>query len=141
MAAFTRHPEVVYTDLEDGAVLLHGETKFFYSLDHVGAAVWRLMDSADSVDGLIRRIEADYDVTPELARSSVTEFIGSLEREQLIAPRGEPGSALAEASTAPAAELTPSGKKPFVKPELLKHDEPLHAVVMNPFDPQLPLAE
>ncbi|MBI4526602.1 MAG: hypothetical protein HY695_22610 [Deltaproteobacteria bacterium] len=32
-------------------------------------------------------------------------------------------------------------KKPFVEPELIKHDEPLHDVVINPFDPQLPLAE
>jgi hypothetical protein len=32
-------------------------------------------------------------------------------------------------------------KKPFIAPELIKHDEPLHEVVMNPFDPQVPLAE
>ncbi len=32
-------------------------------------------------------------------------------------------------------------KKPFVEPEVIKHDEPLHEVVINPFDPQLPLAE
>lgn len=32
-------------------------------------------------------------------------------------------------------------KKPFAEPELIKHDEPLHDVVLNPFDPQLPLAE
>ncbi len=32
-------------------------------------------------------------------------------------------------------------KKRFVEPELIKHDEPLHDVVVNPFDPQLPLAE
>jgi hypothetical protein len=36
---------------------------------------------------------------------------------------------------------TGQARKPFVEPELIKHEEPLHEIVMNPFDPQLPLAE
>ncbi|MGH9196724.1 MAG: hypothetical protein ACRD1T_13395 [Acidimicrobiia bacterium] len=40
-----------------------------------------------------------------------------------------------------SVEASSAKKKQFIEPELLKHDEPLHEVVMNPFDPQLPLAE
>jgi hypothetical protein len=143
MTHLQRHPEVVYTDLEDGAVLLHGETKFFYSLDPVGADVWRLLNLTDTVEGLVQQVLARYDVTPELARASISEFVGALEREQLVTRdegRADGAALETEPSGAqPAAGLT--GRKPFGKPELIKHDEPLHAVVMNPFDPQLPLAE
>jgi len=142
MTSFVRHPEVVYTDLEDGAVLLHEETKFFYSLDQVGAAVWRLLDTSGTVESLIRRLQTEYDVTAEIALGSVADFIRELEREQLVTLRGEPTDGSAGYSGGPMPDALPAAKKkPFVKPELLKHDEPLHAVVMNPFDPQLPLAE
>ena len=143
MAPLQRHPEVVFTDLGDGAVLLHGETKFFYSLDHVGAAVWRLLDASGGLDGLVQTLAAEYAVAPATAREGVSEFLDELEREHLVtrnlaAPAGDP------AMTGPDDTARPAGraeKKPFLKPELVKHAEPLHAVVMNPFDPQLPLAE
>jgi hypothetical protein len=136
-----RHPEVVYTDLEDGAVLLHGDTKFFYSLDRVGAEVWRLLDLTDTAEGLTQHILAQYNVAPELARSSVAGFIEALEREQLVVEGAAGDSSSAGNQRGPEPSAGPSVRKPFSQPELVKHDEPLHAVVMNPFDPQLPLAE
>ena len=141
MTRVQRHPEVVYTDLVDGAVLLHGDTKYFYSLDPVGATVWRLLDETNTLEGLVRRLVAEYEVGPELARTSVAEFIRQLEHEQLVTPDG-----LADAPASEPSDIAPSNaageaRKPFDRPGLIKHDEPLHAVVMNPFDPQLPLAE
>ncbi len=141
MTRVQRHPEVIYTDLVDGAVLLHGETKFFYSLDPVGTTIWRLLDETNTVDGLVRRLVAEYEVSPELARTCVAEFLRQLEHEQLVTPDG-----LADVPVGEPRDLAPSAaageaRKPFDRPELIKHDEPLHAVVMNPFDPQLPLAE
>jgi hypothetical protein len=141
MAHLARHPEVVYTDLEDGAVLLHGETKFFYSLNEIGAAIWRWLDSSDTERGLVERLVAEYDVREDAAGSSVTEFIGELERHQLIiCDRGAPDSP-GSSATAAARRSAGAARKRFDRPQLLQHDEPLHAVVMNPFDPQLPLGE
>jgi hypothetical protein len=143
MAPLQRHPEVVFTDLGDGAVLLHGETKFFYSLDHVGAAVWRLLDTTGGMDGLVQALAAEYGVEPATARESVSGFLDELEREQLVtrdlaAPANEPVTSSPDDT---ARSATRAEKKPLTRPELVKHAEPLHAVVMNPFDPQLPLAE
>jgi Coenzyme PQQ synthesis protein D (PqqD) len=145
MPHLTRHPEVVYTDLDDGAVLLHGDTKFFYSLNQVGAAVWRSLASTETLDDLVDRLLAEYDVDREHARATLSAFVRILEEEQLIvtdqAPSEakigtEPNTRGSDAAVSPAAH-----KRAFVEPELIKHDEPLHAVVMNPFDPKLPLAE
>jgi hypothetical protein len=40
------HPSVLFTDLEDGtSVLLHLDSKFYYTLNESGTAIWRaLMD-------------------------------------------------------------------------------------------------
>ncbi len=141
MTRVQRHPEVIYTDLVDGAVLLHGETKFFYSLDPVGTTIWRLLDETHTMDGLVRRLVAEYEVSPELARTCLSEFIGQLEHEQLVTPAGLAGTPAGEPSDIAPSDTAREARKRFDRPELIKHDEPLHAVVMNPFDPQLPLAE
>ena len=145
LAWLTRHPEVVYTDLEEGAVLLHLDTKYYYSLNEVGRTIWRLLDSAESLEGLIQKVTAEYDIEEEHAQGSVPKFLQELEREQLVYP--QPAAKDASAPDERAREGSAGGgtpsltKRPFSEPELIKHDEPLHEVVMNPFDPQLPLAE
>ncbi|MFQ5893808.1 MAG: PqqD family protein [Nitrospinota bacterium] len=135
-----KHPEVVYTDLEEGAVLLHLETRFYYSLNEGGQAIWRLLDSADSLDDLLQKLMAQYELEEQQAKDRVSKFLQELEHEQLAVPhRGEREDRPHDGS---AGAPNPSQeKRPFVDPELIKHDEPLHEVVMNPFDPQLPLAE
>ena len=145
MAWLIRHPEVVYTDLEEGAVLLHLETKFYYSLNEAGQAIWRNLDSGRSIDGIVRRLITEYNVEEGHAHAGVSKFLHELEREHLVL-RNQGASVVTamvqERSEGPAGPVMPSGKrKPFTEPELIKHDEPLHEVVMNPFDPQLPLAE
>ena len=130
------HPEVVYTDLEEGAVLLHLETKFYYSVNEVGQTIWRSLDSTVRLEELIQRLMAEYEVEESRARASISRFLQDLEREQLVVRVEEDSHKGSSAAT-----VMPANKKPFAEPELIKHDEPLHEVVMNPFDPQLPLAE
>ena len=135
-----QHEEVVYTNLEDGAVLLHLETRFYYSLNEVGQAIWRLLDSAESLEDLLQKLVAEYEVGTQQATESVSKFLQELESEQLTIPYQKAMDERPHEGSIKAP--TPSQqKKPFVEPELIKHDEPLHEVVMNPFDPQLPLAE
>jgi hypothetical protein len=139
-----QHPDVVYTALEDDAVLLNLETASYYSLNEVGTTVWQLLESTENHHDLIERLTAEYDVERERAESSVSDFLQQLEREQLVvrdpedearpkAERRNEGSGVDDSGSAE--------RKPFAEPLVLKHDEPLHEVVMNPFDPQLPLAE
>lgn len=84
MAWLMKHPEVVYTDLEDGAVLLHLETKFYYSLNEVGQAIWRMLDASQSLQDIVQKLMAEYEVEEEKAKESVSRFLGELETEQLV---------------------------------------------------------
>jgi Coenzyme PQQ synthesis protein D (PqqD) len=143
MATLRRHPEVVYTELEDGAVLLHLETKFYYSLNETGRTIWDMLEHVGTAAAVTRRLLSLYQVTEDRARASVSRFLSELDREQLIVTSPSDGSAtpMAEGDDGATSARPARTTRQFSEPELIKHDEPLHEVVMNPFDPQLPLAE
>ncbi len=139
MARMGKHPEVVYTSLEDGAVLLHLQTRLYYSLNECGEAIWRLLDSAESFEDLVQKVKSEYEVE-QGKENSISKFLTELEQEQLVVSERD-GRDEYRGERSVTAQTAPEKKKPYVEPELIKHDEPLHEVVMNPFDPQLPLAE
>ena len=140
MAWVTRNPEVVTTELEDGAVLLNLETRLYYSLNDGGLEIWRLLESATGPDELARLLTHAFAVEEEPAKAAASRFVGKLERERLVVASDRGGD---EAASDPGAAGRDEGAatRPFVEPELVRHDEPLHEVSASPFDPQLPLAE
>ena len=140
MTWIMKDPEVVETVLEDGAVLLNLRTKFYYSLNGVGYKIWQLLDSAQSSEELIQKAMAAYQAESGKIKESISKFLGELEQEQLLIPQIE-GTEKHSTQGQHVVHIDSVEKKPFVEPELIKHDEPLHEVVQNPFDPQLPLAE
>ena len=138
MAWFARSPEVVVTELEDGAVLLNLETRRYYSLNIAGIEIWRLLESTTGPADLAGRLARIFDVDEDRAQGLVSAYVEQLQRERLVVASDHPQS---EVSPEPAAPAEGSTKRPFVEPELIQHDEPLHDVAASPFDPQLPLAE
>lgn len=140
MAGITKDPEVVETVLEDGAVLLNLKTGFYYSLNNVGYRIWQIIDDAKNLDDILDKLMAEYQGEDGIIRSSVPNFLEELKQEALVIPQDDDG--VVRISQASTSEVKHSaGQKTFTEPELIKHDEPLHEVVQNPFDPQLPLAE
>jgi Coenzyme PQQ synthesis protein D (PqqD) len=140
MAWLARSPDVVSTELEDGAVFLNVETRRYYSLNQTGIEVWRLLDSAMGPQDLTRYLTDAFDVDEDRARASVSAFLRELEREGLVVASGQPRSG-APGDPAVTGADDSSTKRRFLEPELIQHDEPLHEVAASPFDPQLPLAE
>jgi hypothetical protein len=138
MATVARNPEVIYTELEDGAVLLNMENGYYYSLDAVGAELWRLVGAA-SPDEIGRELAQRFDVTEERASVAAARFVDELRREQLVVSGDDDPEAAADIADGRPTRATE--KRPFRDPVLVKHDEPLHQISLHPFDPQLPLAE
>ena len=78
---------VVFTDLDDGsAVLLHLETKYYYSLNETGCFLWKLLDKKDgsTEDEMIVELCSAFDVVPERAKEDVADFIRDLKEQGLI---------------------------------------------------------
>jgi hypothetical protein len=135
MSGIEHNPEVVATELEEGAVLLNMATSFYYSLNEPGAEIWRGVGAAEEPAALAERLSARFEVEAARAVEAAASFVAELEREGLVV-EGDGAPTSASRPSAPA-----DGRQPFSDPELVKHDEPLHEVSMSPFDPQLPLAE
>ncbi len=129
MARYKPHPSVVCTVIEDGGVLLHLETKFYYSLNRTGLAVWSLVESGHPDPAA--EVAARFEAVPE-SREAVRRFLDDLEREQLVCPDGD---------SAGAGSLDLPADEPWAAPNLIRHDVPLNQILSNPFDPCVPLAE
>ena len=89
-------PEVVFTTLEDGIVLLDAANGVYFGLNAVGAEMWKLLPpECETVDQLCARISAQFpDVRTEAIREDVEELLQTLVTNDLVTPvmpgRGTP---------------------------------------------------
>lgn len=76
----------LFTELADGtAVLLHLDTKFYYTLNPTGVAVWKQLAGARTpVDGIVEHIVAEFEVEADAARADVLQMLANLLDEGLI---------------------------------------------------------
>jgi len=84
---FGAREDVVFTDLDDGsAVLLHLQTKYYYSLNETGCFLWKLLEEGEgaSEDDLVQNLGESFDVNEKRARADVREFLVDLKEQGLI---------------------------------------------------------
>jgi hypothetical protein len=84
----TPAPGVMFQSLDDGAVLLSPESEVYFSLNHVGAAVWELLPPATaSMEELCAALAARYpDAPPTALAADVGRLLDELARERLVVP-------------------------------------------------------
>ncbi len=73
------------TDLGDSVVILHVESGVYYTLDGVGALVWRtLLIGSATVDELQQRIMEHYDVAPIRCQVDLAALLQDLVQADLV---------------------------------------------------------
>ena len=79
---------MVFTDLEDGSggVLLHLESKFYYSLNPTGSFIWKQLEEKEEMteENLLEAVVDNFEVDAEEAKKDLEEFIEDLTREGLV---------------------------------------------------------
>lgn len=133
MKPLTPNPSVVCTVLEEGGVLLHLETKYYYSLNRTALAYWLALEEgvADPERLFAARFPGQAD-----AMEALSAFRADLEREALAGAAGAGGG-----GASPDVPLSLGPEEPWAPPRLTRHDAPLNQILSNPFDPCVPLAE
>jgi len=120
--------EVVVTVLENEAVLLDLQTKFFYSINASGWAIVQMLEhGARRAD--IHAQCRDWGAPPEAA-GVVDQFLDRLAEDGLLVQGATP--------TGVASASLPC---PWSVPVVEKHREPLQRIMVSAFDPSIPLAE
>lgn len=81
------HSQVVDTKLDDGeVVLLHLESKTYYSLNMTGERIWQGRKDGLSLRDISRRLQDEFDVDAIEADRSVLDLVNELCDQKLALP-------------------------------------------------------
>ena len=73
------HAEVVDTTLDDGEiVLLHLQSKTYYSLNPTGERIWQGLKEGLTLREISRRLQEEFDVDQDKANRSVLDLVKEL---------------------------------------------------------------
>lgn len=77
--------EVVITELEGKeAVLLHLGTKTYFTLNETGLSIWQMMNRGLTLREIGKKLQEEFEVSPEKAKESVINLINELIAEKLV---------------------------------------------------------
>lgn len=81
-----QHPRCLLTELTDGTgVLLHLDSKFYYTLNETGLFVWKALGRGERDPGALVRLLCDeFDVDDETARHDIGALLDDLIAEGLV---------------------------------------------------------
>jgi len=91
---FTKEKDLVTRDVAGEEIIVPikghvGDLEGVFTLNEVGAMIWRLIDGQTTVRQLMEAVRNEYDVEVPEAEKDVVDFLRSLEDAGLIRPSGE----------------------------------------------------
>ena len=82
------HSEVVDTKLDEGeVVLLHLESKTYYSLNQTGERVWQGLKDGLCLSEISCKLQEEFDVNSDQAAKSVLDLVNELCEQNLAVPK------------------------------------------------------
>lgn len=82
--SYKKNPSVLCTELDDGAILLDLDTKYYYTLNSTGLRIWQIMDELKDPLEIALRLVIEYEINKEKAMATVIRLMEELEQEKLI---------------------------------------------------------
>jgi hypothetical protein len=82
--SYQLNPSVVCTELDDGAVLLDVETKYYYHLNDTSLLIWNGFREKLKISQIAKSLIQSYEVDEQRAVNSIFQFAQQLEEEGLI---------------------------------------------------------
>ena len=84
LKTYQKNPHVVTTELEDGAILLNLNTKYYYNLNETRLSIWQALDKTGDPEIIATKRTGAYDVDRKQASAYLDELLEDLEKEGLI---------------------------------------------------------
>lgn len=76
--------------IEGESLILSIPQKEYYGLDAIGTRMWQVVTAKDSVEEAYQELLEEFDVTPEVLRKDLEEFLDQLLDAGLLIPDGQP---------------------------------------------------
>jgi Coenzyme PQQ synthesis protein D (PqqD) len=84
LKCYHKNLHIVTTELEDGAILLNLNTKYYYNLNETGLIIWQALDESGDPEAMATKLTDEYDVDREQASACLRDLLEELEKEGLI---------------------------------------------------------
>ncbi|WP_162248232.1 MULTISPECIES: HPr-rel-A system PqqD family peptide chaperone [unclassified Sphingomonas] len=81
---FRRSDSAFGAPIDDTVLLLNAEAGQYHALNPVAARIWQMLAEPVSEEGLVDRLQTEFDVTPEQCRREVQEFLAQLHARGLL---------------------------------------------------------
>jgi len=75
---------VLFHNLEGGAVLLNTKTEEYFGLDDVGTSMWNALITSESVEEAHQKLIAEYEVESHQLNQDLQKWIQELAENQLL---------------------------------------------------------
>ena len=70
--------------VRDDLMMLHVEQGAYYSLDPIGAEIWKLLEQPGTVQQLVDKLVQHYSVSPEQCQADVLVFLEEMRGNGMI---------------------------------------------------------
>lgn len=121
-------PTIIHEIIDGEAVIINMELGYYYSIDQTGAVIWDLVNKHASETEIVESISRSYTGDQNIIRSSVSDFIIELQRENLIIPASEGSDEQFYIENLDASGAAP----PYTKPELIKYTDMQDLLLLDP---------
>lgn len=81
---YTRTGDVIEADVGGEVVLLHTQSWQYFEFDQVGGAIWNLLDTPITLDGLVRALMTDFAVDEEQCMLETKAFLENMVAQGLV---------------------------------------------------------
>lgn len=132
-------PEVINQVIEGEAVIINLKTGNYYSLDRLGAEIWKRLERGRPVSGILADIARRYQGGREEIEAAVRPLLERLRQEELIVADPSPPERssggqeeAAEEGEEPAAPGRPEDRLPLETPVLNKYTDMQDLLLLDP---------
>jgi hypothetical protein len=81
----TKQSNWLATKVGEELLMMSAEKGNFIGLSEVGRRVWELIEAPRDLDTICGQLEREFDVTPEVCRAEVQEFLNELVKHGVVA--------------------------------------------------------
>lgn len=81
---FVQNKDVIQSKIGDEVVMLDIESGFYFGLNTVGSEIWSHLSEPITIDDLINKLMARFDIDQATCQKDTTEFINQLLEKNII---------------------------------------------------------
>lgn len=70
----------------DEILLFHEEKQEYFRLNQMGAVIWRMFNTPQTVNGVVARLQSEFAVDENQCRDEVSQFVTNLVTHSFLVP-------------------------------------------------------